>query len=488
MTTPHAWKDIARSRTSRRRLLRAGAFTGAGLAGAALIGCGDEDEPTPTATATLPPASTSAPGTSTPAATPTQAASGPRQGGSLRLNVQSGPADSWNMVTNTNMGNYVLTQHVYDTLFSPRVGRDRNDSLEAAESVEVPDDLTIVFTLKEGLVYQDKAPANGRPVVSEDIKTYNEYVRDNDAAIDRSFLLTVVDNIETPDDRTIIYHMQRPYAYSFSTAGFGYPHNNAIIPSELTLGNLEQDEPVGSGPYQLANFQHQVEFAFERNPTYRDAEAGLPYIDEVTRIVLTDQTAQETAFRGEQLHVYYTPPPEIADRIAEDLGDQITVVEYTSLSPVQSTMSSHREWTQDIRMREATYRTHDLQQFIDLILDGRGEPNLSMVQGGLTPYQLDPSETESYRVHDPEQARQLFEAGGFDFDLERELPTRAVAAAATKRPSRSSRSSSARSASTTSPTRWSRPRSSSRTSRARARSTGASGPTRPRTCRSACCV
>jgi ABC-type transport system substrate-binding protein len=189
------------------------------------------------------------------------------------------------------------------------------------------------------------------------------------------------------------------------------------------LGDLDTMEPVGSGPYQLKDYRFQVQYDYERNPTYREADRGLPYIDEVTRIVMTDSTSLETAFRGEQLTVHYAPQPEIADRLVNDLGDRLDVIEYLSLWPVQSSMSSRREWTEDIRAREATYRTHNLEEFVDLILDGRGVPNLSLVQAGLEPYQLDPSETEPYRRNDPAEARALFEAAGFDFDQDREITT-----------------------------------------------------------------
>jgi ABC-type transport system substrate-binding protein len=131
----------------------------------------------------------------------------------------------------------------------------------------------------------------------------------------------------------------------------------------------------------------------------------------------------ESAFRGEQITVHYAPQPEIADRLLADLGDSITALEYVTLTPVQYTMSSRREWTQDIRAREATYRLANLQEYIDIILDGRAVPNMSMVQEGLTPYLLDASETESFRRQDEEEARQLLDAVGFDFDAERELTT-----------------------------------------------------------------
>ena len=61
----HNWFEGLNTRLSRRTVLRGGVIGGAGLAAAALIGCGDDDEEAPVATA-----APTAPPTATPTRTP----------------------------------------------------------------------------------------------------------------------------------------------------------------------------------------------------------------------------------------------------------------------------------------------------------------------------------------------------------------------------------------------------------------------------------
>jgi hypothetical protein len=46
-------------------------------------------------------------------------------------------------------------------------------------TASLPDETTVIAELKPGLVYQDRRPVNGRPVLSEDIVVTQEYIRDD---------------------------------------------------------------------------------------------------------------------------------------------------------------------------------------------------------------------------------------------------------------------------------------------------------------------
>jgi peptide/nickel transport system substrate-binding protein len=415
------WSRGITGRTSRRGLLRGGALAGAGLAGAALLGCGSDDDDAPP-----PAAATPAPGT--PA--PPDPADDSRRGGKIGIWAIN-PGDSFNTVVNWTEGNHLSGVHVYDRPFSPRPD-DRVMVLEAAESVEVPDDTTVIITLKEGLVYQDRPPINGRPVEAEDIVEMHHYVRGEDQAHNPGFQRNIMDTVEATDDRTIVFTLQQPSAYLFSSFELGNAANTGIIPRELVTGDFENTEPVGSGPWQVKAIQRGVLYEYERNPTYRDADQGLPYVDERSRIVLPDVAAQETAFRAEQSMVYI-PPPDVADRIVRDLSDRIEVTEFLTFSPFTRHMSSKRPHFDDIRVREAFYRAFNADEHIDLVLNGWGVAVPGIAPASWTDYQLDWDETlasgktvAEHQKHDPEEARQLLEAAGFNFDQEYVLSAPAV--------------------------------------------------------------
>src|SRR5690606_3588723 len=73
--------DAANRRVSRRGVLRGGAVGTAGVAGFALVGCGDDDDDDG---GSATPGGDSTPGGQTPAASPTQGVSQPKSGGVYR--------------------------------------------------------------------------------------------------------------------------------------------------------------------------------------------------------------------------------------------------------------------------------------------------------------------------------------------------------------------------------------------------------------------
>jgi peptide/nickel transport system substrate-binding protein len=401
------------SRVSRRGLLRAGGVAGIGLAGAALIGCGDDDD-SPAAT----PAPTAAPGT-TPAATPEPEET--RQGGRIGLFYGSAIA-SFNPIENIGEGQTLSGPHIYDRLLAPRLD-ERVYVLEAAESVELPDDVTVVFKLKPGMVYQDKPPVNGGPVLAEHIVDVQEYAKHPDTFANSIFQRGSMESVEAPDDSTVIFHLQRPNAYLFSGQGIGHPDTMPIIPPQV-MENLDETPPVGSGPYQVRDHQIGTRYVYERNPTYREADRGLPYIDEREMLVLVDPSAQEAAFRGGQITVFPNPTVETAERIIRDLGDRITVTEYLSISAFTYDLNARMtrsgwadsELFEDIRLREAWYRACNQQQITDLVDAGRAMNCPGFLPVSLERYLVSWDEMEEYKRHDPVESRALLEAAGFDFD------------------------------------------------------------------------
>jgi peptide/nickel transport system substrate-binding protein len=404
---------------SRRGMIRAGGLAGAGLAGAALIGCGDDDEDPPPAAATP-----AAPGT-TPAATPDADGDGPRSGGTLGM-MNAIPQAHFNPITNPAGSEITLSvTHVYDMMFTPRLD-DRVMVLEAAESAELVDETTLVVTLKDGLVYQDRPPVNGRPVSSEDIAVMQDYITNEEAAGDRSFQDLLLDSTETPDDQTIVFNLRQPSAYLFTGTQLGAGFHGLIVPRELTEGDLAGTEPVGSGPYMLDDYQLEVRYEYVKSPTYRRAAEGQPYIDRRVRLPMTDNAALEAAFRGEQIH-QWIPPSESADRIARDLGERVNVTEFTGLNMVTWNMSAAREQYDDERVREAFYRAFNPDELIDLVADGWAVKATGKIAQGLDAYLLDESDSAEYLRYDEAEARSLLDAAGFDFEHVYEMTTLAGA-------------------------------------------------------------
>jgi len=400
-------------RLNRRRMLQGSL----GLAGATAfaLACGGKKETTTTA----PPA-----GAAQTVAPAGAAAAQPKRGGRLKL-VVGITTTNLNPITNWNEGTILSGVLVYDRLVSIRLGMDsaRQARLEAAQSVEMPDPTTVIFKLKPGMKYHNRPPVNGRAVEAEDIVKTQHYIRDNPAAQDRSFQTNSMQSVEAPDAQTVVFKLKAPNAYLFSGTQMSYPAGGTIIVPRETLDNLDQGWQVGSGPYELAEYEMNNRYLYRRFEGYREAPQGRPYIDEREYRIVIDPAAQEAAFRSEQAHIWGVPLPSIADQLKKDLGNRIVVDEFLSLSMVTLSFNVTKPPWNDVRVREAMYRCSDRKQYLDLLESGRGAIPTGTLTVGLQEYQLEPSQTEKYWRRDLRAARQLLEAAGYDFNREVEMST-----------------------------------------------------------------
>ncbi len=391
------WESRMNRRFGRRRMLMG---SGALMAGGALalLGCSSDD-------------SDGAEGPST-GGTPQQGTNGdPKPGGRIGL-VRSGNTENLNVITDTGQRLNLGAQVAYDRLLTNFPGKDY--TLQAAESVELPDETTVVFKLKPSN-FHDVAPVNGRAVTSEDVAESNYYVRDNERAINRTFQTQSMEDIESPDDQTVIFNLTGPNAYLFSGTQLVDPGASCIFPREI-LGDLDTLQ-IGSGPYQLGSHELGIRYQYDRYEGFR--EEGLPYIDERDFTVFTDDIAIQSAFRGEQVQLWQLPNFAVHQSLQADMASRVEFDEYESLGSVSFQMNSvFVEPFADARVREAFYRAINRQEYVDLVANGRGKVQPGPIPTGLTEYQLDASETAGHYEHDPATGRQLLEAAGFPFDRE----------------------------------------------------------------------
>jgi len=402
------WAAITADRIARRRLLTGGVGLGLAAGALSLVGCGGDDEGGG--------GSTSKP--SVQGELVEDSTRGGTRGGTFGEITNTW--NHFNPVVDWSQGAQNVGVSVYDRLISTRPGP--KFVLEAAESVEQPDSTTVMFKLRPDLVYQNKAPVNGRKVTSEDIKLVQEYVTQVPNAFDKGFQLNFLDSVQAPDERTVIFKLKKPSAYLFGYTQLGSATSQLILPKEL-LGNLERGDPVGSGPYQLVDQQPNVKLSFRRFDGYRGKGEDLPYIDERVRIVLTDTVAQEAAFRSGQIHAWIAPP-NIWDRVEREIGSSAVLEKRNGLSPAPVMLNMTRPelpWRKDVRVRQALYRATNREQLIELIYNGKASLPAGAIPTGLTAWQVDAKDTAAYWKSDLKEAKQLLDAAGWDYGKEWEI-------------------------------------------------------------------
>jgi peptide/nickel transport system substrate-binding protein len=427
------WDQVLNKRVSRRKALAATGMTAS--AAAFLAACGGDDD---SGGSTSGGGSSSSSGSPSGGSTPSGGGGPTIQDGITDgyLKKASGDGtrggtmgflyvDSPNLDLLTNALEYagMSGQYVYDHMISSRSNANAPFVLEAAESLEQPDDTTIIFKLRQGMTYHDIAPVNGRAVVAGDIVAVQNHVKTLTGA-ENAFQNDILERAEAPDDHTVIYHLKAPTAYLFTSRLLGHPGPQAIIPPE-TFDNLATARQVGSGPFMLDDWVISTRYHYTRFDKYHGfgKPGTLPYRDATDVFILTDDAPRQAAFRSEQVH-YYQPAAGAFEETAKSIGDFATRAEWVGLQPYTWNFGMQKgrgPWADptDIRMRQAGYRLTDKQQMIDLRYNGAAVATTGVLAMGQSKeFLLDASETDEYFKYDPDEAKKLLDAVGWDYNRE----------------------------------------------------------------------
>jgi peptide/nickel transport system substrate-binding protein len=334
-------------RVARRSVLRGASFGLAGLAGAALIGCGGDGAPPEPRTggqvgATIPPrAPTEAPAAAdqpVPAdqvripsgiydgpVPPTPAEANPavnhKRGGTLLVQYLDPPRMDLSRTNSCTI--YHTLSYTSNKLTVAQMGANAdpyNVEIEGdlAESWETSDGgATHTFNLRQGVKFHNKAPVSGREFVAQDIvDTVRLYSGGSQADV-----FSMVDSIETPDDYTVVFKLDQPLAdFPLLVAAWSW-----VYPSELVEDdNLRQEVAIGTGPFIQGEWTRQEGTTFPANPDYWGTdELGnqLPYLDAVHAFVQNDANARRAGFTTHNFLDYYARDNDDLEAVMREVGE-----------------------------------------------------------------------------------------------------------------------------------------------------------------------
>lgn len=191
------------------------------------------------------------------------------------------------------VGNFAV--YLYETLLNFNLLTGEAEPL-LASGVEWADNVGTV-TLHEGTAWQD-----GKPLTSADVVgTFR--LADRNAGIAYGDIWTYIESIEAPDDRTVVFTLdpQSPQRLRLTDLlCFTY-----ILPAhvwdEVADDALTEDpnlEPLGSGPYKVASHTHQ-DVTLERHDAYWGNEVhGKPVPEKVVHAIYEGNDAANLSFQN----------------------------------------------------------------------------------------------------------------------------------------------------------------------------------------------
>ena len=259
-----------------------------------------------------------------------------------------------------------------------------------------------IFKLRGDAVFQNLPPANGRPVVAEDIVKSIDRYRGMPGASTSWDQWT--ERYEAPDPRTFTILTKKPYGYQLMDLGSPL---TAIIPMEAVdeFGDLKS-HAIGSGPYMLKTYDRNQGLVLVRNPSYYH---DFPYVDGFDIKVLPDEASIQAAFRAGNLDVYPATDKLKADTV-RSVGGTSTQTFLDRLYTVFELNATRVAAFKDERVREAIDLALDRQAMIDRLYFGDAE--LAGPVPPLWPAALPKEEVAQAYQRDVGKAKQLLSAAG----------------------------------------------------------------------------
>ena len=274
---------------------------------------------------------------------------------------------------------------------------------ELAESYEWVDDTHLVFHLVKNAYFND---GKHTPLTAEDVVFTLNRARTPDVNVSAvSGTLTLITDVKALDTYTVEITTSA-YSNELIYQLTGYPLS---VQSKAAWEDPTIEEPwlIGSGPYKFKEWKNGQYVTYERVEDYWNQEkAGVA--KEITYKFLLEASQRAIALQNGEIDVCIDPAT--TDLAFLEADDNITV--HTQAGTRLFYMGFNVEKITNKKLRQAISCAIDKQAIVDIVLDGRGMWQTSVLNRGAWSF-LDNDEVEGGYAYDVERAKQLLEEAGY---------------------------------------------------------------------------
>ncbi len=270
-----------------------------------------------------------------------------------------------------------------------------------------PDGLTVTWKLRDHIVWSD-----GEPFTSDDVRFTWETLSHPDNGLAKVTGFDLIDNVETPDDYTVVLHYRQPYPNlwgQFGGRGVGiFPRHACGDPGRMAYWTCNT-QPVGTGPFVLQTWEEGKQLVFARNPRYWQTDR--PFLDRLVFPIVPRKEVRSDLLRDGDAHLVPWLTPDQVEELQDVEGVQLVSTPGRWLLRLAFNLSQppdeEDETTRphfalaDPRVREALDMAIDRQRLIEEAFDGQGTATASEFYRGWavcpdipeTPYNPDAART-----------------------------------------------------------------------------------------------
>jgi peptide/nickel transport system substrate-binding protein len=300
----------------------------------------------------------------------------------------------------------LLWRAVYENLIKYE-GDTLNLVPHLAESFDVSDDgLTYTFKIRDGVTFSDGEPLNAAAV---------KLSIDRQIGVEQgiAYALANVDSVETPDDMTVVLKLSAPSDGALSAfAGLYAPY--IISPKAITDHEQDgdwaqawlRDNMVGTGPYVLDSYNQSQQAVFSRNPNYWGGWDG-DHVDQIIVSYVKEPATERLVLEQGEIDVALFLPDDAVEEV--DGAPGIVVTDVPSFNLYYLVLPTREGPTADKKVRQAISYGFDYDTWVNDIMRGKAQQAQGPIPSNFVGFNPD---TPKYS-YDPEKARALLAEAGY---------------------------------------------------------------------------
>lgn len=313
--------------------------------------------------------------------------------------------DSFNPLGSTTGWGWRWMRFYYDYLV--RLAPGAEPRLWAAEKIDIVGDAVLEVTLREGMIFHD-----GMPVTAEDVAFSFNHLRDTGFSYFDAYL-DALESVEAVDPLTVRFTLAYPSA-SFVTTALS---QIAILPRHLwrdiedpSLLGHDTVPVIGSGPFRFTGHDPGWSMSLDRFDEH--FAAGDIAVTGIDFLFYYDSTAVLSALLAEEIDITAGPlDPALVPIVEAAQGAGIMAAPDIGFNHLS--YNTRRHAFADAGFRRALTHAIDRDRIVDVLLEGRAMTGHSLI-APVNSFWHNPA--IEHLAFDMEAARDTLEQAGFGWD------------------------------------------------------------------------
>jgi len=251
------------------------------------------------------------------------------------------------------------------------VGLDENGKAKPklALSWSSSDDFrTWTFKLRPDVKFHDGTPFN-----AEAVKWNFDRQKDPKNNCRCAFYIANLLSVDAPDDLTVIYHLKDP-AVNFPVL-LTRPDQNSSIHSPAAIqakGDDYNRNPIGTGPFIVKSWTAGDRMVLERNPSYWNK--GYPHLDRVVLRPLPDSQSRFASLKAGETDIVWADEFEADNIVRAQKDPTLQVLSYAGSGAAVNAINTKVPPLDDVRVRQALVMALDRKKISQALTNGLARP------------------------------------------------------------------------------------------------------------------